>query len=182
MSYPRAAIAGVTVFAARHLPLARATSFESWSDLSGAPHLRAGFFVRKGPCARDHGAVGSRLLNNQHGCGATRQMDRLSLPWRHRLRMGAELAADEALAAAMAAAVCPRARRRRRRAYFVFDREGEGPTARRSARGDPPAAVRVLHQRFRLDGIWYGGDEVRPRRRGCADHLHHADLGHAAGM
>jgi hypothetical protein len=37
-----------TVFAARHLPLARATSFESWSDLSGAPYLRAGFFVRTG--------------------------------------------------------------------------------------------------------------------------------------
>ena len=44
----RAAIAGETVFAARHLPLARATSLESWSDLSGAPYLRAGFFVRKG--------------------------------------------------------------------------------------------------------------------------------------
>ena len=37
-----------TEFAARHLPLARATSLESWSDLSGAPHLRAGFFARKG--------------------------------------------------------------------------------------------------------------------------------------
>src|SRR5438445_368076 len=34
----RAAIAGVNpVFAARHLPLARATSLESWLDLSGAP-------------------------------------------------------------------------------------------------------------------------------------------------
>jgi len=51
-----------TVFAARHLPLARATSFESWSDLSGAPHLRAGFFTRKAPCAARHGAAGSKLL------------------------------------------------------------------------------------------------------------------------
>jgi hypothetical protein len=40
-------MAGVTEFAARHLPLARATSLESWLDLSGAPtcapdFLRAG--------------------------------------------------------------------------------------------------------------------------------------------
>jgi hypothetical protein len=59
-----------TVFAARHLPLARATSFESWSDLSGAPHLRAGFFTRKAPCAARHGATGSKLLSSRNGCGA----------------------------------------------------------------------------------------------------------------
>ena len=44
--------------------------------------------------AARHGAAGSKLLSNQNGCGAARQMDRISLPWRHRLRMGAELAAE----------------------------------------------------------------------------------------
>jgi hypothetical protein len=52
MSYRGAAIAGVTVFAARHLPLARATSLESWSDLSGVSHRRAGFFFPQEACAR----------------------------------------------------------------------------------------------------------------------------------
>src|SRR3979411_3027848 len=54
ISYLRAAIAGVTEFAARHLPLARATSLESWLDLSGAPDLRAGFFAGKSHARADH--------------------------------------------------------------------------------------------------------------------------------
>jgi hypothetical protein len=39
------------LFSARHLPLARATSFESWLDLSGVSHRRAGFFRAKCQCA-----------------------------------------------------------------------------------------------------------------------------------
>ena len=44
---PALAIASVNEFAARHLPLARATSLESWSDLSGAPTCAPDFL-----CAR----------------------------------------------------------------------------------------------------------------------------------
>jgi len=49
---PGLRLPALPVFAARHLPLARATSLESWLDLSGAPHLRAGFFARTGLGAR----------------------------------------------------------------------------------------------------------------------------------
>ena len=41
---PGLAIANHTEFAARYLPLARATSLESWSDLSGVSYRRAGLF------------------------------------------------------------------------------------------------------------------------------------------
>ena len=37
ISYRGLRLPALSVFAARHLPLARATSLESWSDLSGAP-------------------------------------------------------------------------------------------------------------------------------------------------
>ena len=82
-----------------------ATSLQSWSDPRSAAAC-APILCRAMRAAR-HGAAGSKLLSNQNGCGAARQMDRISLPWRHRLRMGAEPAADEAAAAAMAAAVRP---------------------------------------------------------------------------
>src|SRR5690349_18663170 len=60
-------------------------------------------------CAGRGGAAGSRLLCAIHGSRTTRQDDRLSLPQCHGLRLGVELAADEAAAAAMAAFVRARA-------------------------------------------------------------------------
>lgn len=56
-----------TEFAARHLPLARATSLESWSDLSGAPHLRAGFFARTGHAHLVLGIGGIAVLLGGNG-------------------------------------------------------------------------------------------------------------------
>jgi hypothetical protein len=47
------AIVNDILFAARHSPwLGPPARFESWSDLSGVSHRRAGFFSRKEPCAR----------------------------------------------------------------------------------------------------------------------------------
>src|SRR5689334_20412039 len=122
-------MAALPEFAARHSPWLGPPASESWLDLSGAPTCAPDFLRARAMRAARHGATGSRLLSHRHGCGAARQMDRISLSWRHGLRLGAELAADEAAAATVAAAVRPRPRRCRRHAHSDWYREGEGATA-----------------------------------------------------
>jgi drug/metabolite transporter (DMT)-like permease len=51
-------------------------------------------------------------------------MDWLHLPWRHRVRLGAELAVDEDIAARLATAVRPRSRRGDRISYSRCNRLG----------------------------------------------------------
>jgi len=54
-----------TVFAARHLPLARATSFESWSDLSGAPTCAPDFLRARAMRVRIVSTLGAVTLARQ---------------------------------------------------------------------------------------------------------------------
>ena len=88
------------------------------------------------------------------------RMDRLSLPCRDGVRLGAELAIDEAAAAAMAAAVRPRPCRRAAPRSSSPRWHSAAAIPQGSARGDSAAAVCVLHQRLCLDGVRHRGDEI----------------------
>ena len=94
----------------------------------------------------------SRLLSGDHGCNPPQPVDRLPLPCRDRLRLGAQLAVDEAAAAGMAAAVLPRPCRRRCRAHPRLYRLGRG----QSLAVPREAIPRLLFASFTNVFAWMG--------------------------